>query len=98
MIRPGRIDVQEEIGYCTRHQIEEMFKRFYTTDDSIRNSVEFAEKVTSFGRDVSPAQIQGYFMKHKTSTLEEIVNGADKIWEDSRKSDVRDVVKVADKV
>lgn len=97
LIRPGRIDVQEEIGYCTQHQIEEMFKRFYTTDDSIRNSVEFAERVLSFGKDVSPAQIQGYFMKHKTSTLDEMVNEAAEIWDNDRKNDLREG-KITEKV
>lgn len=29
LIRPGRVDFKEYIGYCSRYQLEEMFKRFY---------------------------------------------------------------------
>lgn len=86
MIRPGRIDIKEYVGYCSQHQIEEMFKRFYTGDDSIPNSVEFAKKVMSFGKNVSPAQIQGYFMMHKTSTPADVILDAGHIWDDSRQN------------
>lgn len=86
LIRPGRIDVKEYVGYCSQHQIEEMFKRFYTGDDSISNSVLFAQKVMSFGKNVSPAQIQGYFMMHKSSPITDVIHNADRIWDDSRKS------------
>ncbi|XP_037036788.1 mitochondrial chaperone BCS1 [Bradysia coprophila] len=95
LIRPGRIDFKQEIKCCSQHQIEEMFKRFYTTADSIRNSVEFAKKVMSFGRDVSPAEIQGYFMMHKESAVDKMISEADQIWDDSRK---KDSPKVSEKV
>lgn len=65
-----------------------MFKRFYNGDDAIRNSVEFAKKVMSFGRNVSPAQIQGYFMMHKASTPAEVIENAGHIWDDSRKKEL----------
>lgn len=29
LIRPGRVDFKEYVGYCGRYQLEEMFKRFY---------------------------------------------------------------------
>lgn len=61
-----------------------MFKRFYTGDDSIPNSVLFANKVLSFGKNVSPAQIQGYFMMHKTSTPADVIHNASHIWDDSK--------------
>lgn len=63
-----------------------MFKRFYTGNDSIPNSVEFARKVMSFGKNVSPAQIQGYFMMHKTSSPADVIENASHIWDDNRKS------------
>ncbi len=91
MIRPGRIDVKEYVGYCSQHQIEEMFKRFYTGDQSIPDSVEFAKKVMSYGKNVSPAQIQGYFMMHKTSTPDDVIQNAGHIWDDSRKNELAKV-------
>lgn len=88
LIRPGRIDVKEYVGYCSKHQIEEMFKRFYTDENSIPNSVEFANKVMAFGKNVSPAQIQGFFMMHKTSSPADVIQNAGRIWEESRKNDL----------
>lgn len=64
-----------------------MFKRFYTDSDSIPNSVEFAKKVMSFGKNVSPAQIQGYFMMHKMSSPAEVILNCGQIWDDSRTTD-----------
>ncbi|KAG4080291.1 hypothetical protein HA402_010783 [Bradysia odoriphaga] len=92
LIRPGRIDFKQEIKCCSQHQIEEMFKRFYGTASSVRDSVEFAQKVMSFGRDVSPAEIQGYFMIHKKSALDKMIREADQIWDDSRKDDKPKVI------
>lgn len=87
------------MGFCSQHQIEEMFKRFYTGENSIPNSVQFAEKVMSFGKNVSPAQIQGYFMMHKTSSPTDVITNASHIWDDANKGSNRnkDNVKIADK-
>lgn len=90
LIRPGRVDFKEYVGYCSRYQLEQMFKRFYekstTTDgDSARltaHQQEFAERVLATGRHVSPAQIQGYFMLHKLSREEDVIANVDDIWED----------------
>lgn len=82
LIRPGRIDVKEYVGYCSKHQVEEMFKRFFTAPDNIEQAVVFAERVMSFGRNVSPAQIQGYFMMHKKSDAATVIANAEQIWED----------------
>ncbi|XP_046392935.1 mitochondrial chaperone BCS1 [Ischnura elegans] len=37
LIRPGRVDVKEYIGQCTRYQIERMFLRFYYWNYSLDN-------------------------------------------------------------
>lgn len=37
LIRPGRVDVKEYIGQCSRHQIERMYLRFYYWHHSLEN-------------------------------------------------------------
>lgn len=81
LIRPGRVDVKEYVGYCSRHQLQQMFMRFYTGEEAVANSIIFADNVLSEGRNVSPAQIQGYFMIHKTSDQQTVVENVKKIWE-----------------
>lgn len=80
LIRPGRIDVKEYIGYCTQYQLEEMFKQFFGDTESSR-SQQFAQKVFESGQTVSPAQIQGFFMKHKSSSPQLVVDSYQTIWE-----------------
>lgn len=92
LIRPGRIDSKEYIGHCTEYQIAEMFKRFYINGSSVEGSAErmnvhaydFARHVMSFGRNVSPAQLQGYFMMFKRSPAAEVMSHAEEIWRDER--------------
>ncbi|XP_058987948.1 mitochondrial chaperone BCS1-like [Musca domestica] len=77
LIRPGRVDVQEYIGYCSKYQLIEMFKRFYQDNEGAMN---FADSVISTGKHVSPAQIQGYFMRYKTSPETEVISKVSEIW------------------
>ncbi|XP_073824723.1 mitochondrial chaperone BCS1 [Musca autumnalis] len=77
LIRPGRVDVKEYIGYCSEHQLIEMFNRFYQ-DNSCAG--KFATSVLNTGKQVSPAQVQGYFMRHKTSSEAAVISNINKIW------------------
>ncbi|CAK1599774.1 unnamed protein product [Parnassius mnemosyne] len=77
LIRPGRVDLKEFVGYCNQEQVELMFLRFYK--DAIAAKT-FAANVVAMKKSVSPAQIQGYFMFHKHSTPEEVLADIDKIW------------------
>lgn len=102
LIRPGRIDSKEYIGHCTYYQVAQMFKRFYgnassaaATDETMQNvknaeierqANEFAARVQSFSHNVSPAQLQGYFMMYKHSTVSEVIDHAEEIWRDERKT------------
>ncbi|XP_058451998.1 mitochondrial chaperone BCS1 [Malaya genurostris] len=81
LIRPGRVDVKEYVGFCSRHQLEEMFMRFYADEEGVSNSKIFADSVLKAGRDVSPAQIQGYFMIHKMSDQQTVLSNVASIWE-----------------
>ncbi|XP_050456737.1 mitochondrial chaperone BCS1 [Cataglyphis hispanica] len=82
LVRPGRVDVKEYIGWCSASQIEQMFLRFYKEpgkDPSVL-AKKFAENIMSCKRNVSPAQIQGYFMFHKNNP-EAVINNVIQIWE-----------------
>ncbi|XP_060517155.1 mitochondrial chaperone BCS1 isoform X4 [Cylas formicarius] len=79
LIRPGRVDLKEYIGWCSKNQIERMFLRFYRNEKQSL-AIDFANKVTSENRYVSPAQIQGFFMFHKQSTVEAVLNDYKLIW------------------
>uniref|UniRef100_A0A182JFS7 Mitochondrial chaperone BCS1 n=1 Tax=Anopheles atroparvus TaxID=41427 RepID=A0A182JFS7_ANOAO len=81
LIRPGRVDMKEYIGHCSRHQLEQMFRRFYTGTDAEENARVFAERVAADGRNVSPAQIQGYFMVHKMSDQQTVIDNVHGIWD-----------------
>lgn len=81
LIRPGRVDLKEYIGWCTEPQIEKMFLRFYQGDKATAQSKLFAKKVMEFNKNVSPAQVQGFFMFHKHSDPQEVINNCKMIWE-----------------
>lgn len=64
LIRPGRVDLKQFIGYVTEFQIEHMFKRFYPNVNSSVAS-QFAKKLIESKKNLSPAQIQGFLMFFK---------------------------------
>lgn len=57
-----------------------MFLRFYDGENSRSQAQLFSEKVMSFNKNVSPAQIQGYFMFHKNSTPQQVIENCEMIW------------------
>lgn len=83
LVRPGRVDLKEYIGYCSAKQVEQMFLRFYRDQDDVTRqnlACKFSQDVMSHKRDVSPAQIQGYFMFHKNDP-DKVINNVSQIWE-----------------
>lgn len=80
LIRPGRVDMKEYIGYCTRYQLEHMYRRFYDGPDVNKYATQFADNVLSEKKNVSPAMIQGYFMIHKLSPQDEVVESFRELW------------------
>ena len=73
LIRPGRVDIIQYIGYCSQQQLKQMFSRFYPMENDARADI-FASKVCELGIQISAAQVQGYFMWFKNSPQEAIDN------------------------
>lgn len=65
LIRPGRVDMKEMVGFAGSHQLTQMFKNFYP-EAPFEMAHEFANRVMESGQQVSAAQVQGFFMLHKT--------------------------------
>lgn len=63
-----------------------MYKRFYSEENASTNAEIFAQRVKMLNRDVSAAQIQGYFMINKLSTPETVIANVGQIWDNNRKS------------
>lgn len=64
LIRPGRVDMKEYVGYCSHWQLTQMFQRFYP-GQAPSLAAAFAERVLQVTTQISPAQVQGYFMLYK---------------------------------
>ena len=64
LIRPGRIDLKQEIGYATQHQLRKMFTRFYP-NMSPEDAQLFSDSVIETRKNFSVAQIQGHFLLYK---------------------------------
>uniref|UniRef100_A0A8D8Q557 Mitochondrial chaperone BCS1 n=1 Tax=Cacopsylla melanoneura TaxID=428564 RepID=A0A8D8Q557_9HEMI len=77
LIRPGRVDLREYVGYCSKHQLELMYRRFY---DDPEHASKFSEAVLAAKRNTSAAQIQGFFMRYKHESPETVLTNIDQIW------------------
>ncbi|TNN68539.1 Mitochondrial chaperone BCS1 [Liparis tanakae] len=64
LIRPGRVDLKQYIGNCTRQQLAQMFRRFYP-DEPASDGERFAERALAAHSEVSAALVQGHFLLHK---------------------------------
>lgn len=73
LIRPGRVDLKALVDYCTIYQLEQMFNRFYP-DEPEDAANEFSQIVSTSAKNVSAAQVQGYFMLYKDNARSAIKN------------------------
>ncbi|GAA6102321.1 mitochondrial chaperone BCS1 isoform X1, partial [Tachysurus ichikawai] len=73
LIRPGRVDLKQYVGYCTHYQLTQMFWRFYPKESAAEGE-RFAARALAAHTDLSPAQVQGHFMLHKTDPAGAIDN------------------------
>lgn len=71
------------LGWCSSYQIEQMFINFYKNnecDDVESLAKEFAEKVVACNKNISPAQIQGFFLFYKNEP-DKVIDDLSKLWE-----------------
>ena len=76
LIRPGRVDVKQLIGYATEYQLQQMYARFYP-EESESKCRQFASLALSTNKSVSVAQVQGYFMLYKDNPVGAMNNVGD---------------------
>lgn len=80
LIRPGRVDLKEFVGHCSRCQLEQMYRRFYNGPGVDSYASQFAENVLSHQKPISPAMVQGFFMIHKMSDQQTVIDSVGDIW------------------
>ena len=71
LVRPGRIDFKQYIGFCSKGQLQEMFGNFYP-NCLAGDATKFASSLE--GVEVSPAAVQGHFMFYKHSAKDALEN------------------------
>jgi len=65
LIRPGRVDVREELGHASEYQAREMFRRFYKDRPDLLE--RFIREIgIKKGAHISMAALQGHFVFHKS--------------------------------
>lgn len=98
LIRPGRIDIQIELGYAGKETVYQIFRELYKELCGKKDSVYISQLAEEFSRIVppnrfTPAEIQGFLMSYKGKpdrALENIQAWLDaKTKKGSRKSKVR---------
>ncbi|KFW07583.1 Mitochondrial chaperone BCS1 [Eurypyga helias] len=65
LVRPGRVDLKQHVGHCSRWQLARMFQRFYPQQPPAA-AERFAEQALAVSGQISAAQVQGHFMLYKT--------------------------------
>jgi mitochondrial chaperone BCS1 len=72
LIRPGRVDFHQHVGWATAYQARRLFLNFYPEHAHL--SERFAEEVSKGEGQLSPAAIQGHFILYKNSPQEAVEN------------------------
>ncbi|KAG2387342.1 hypothetical protein C9374_001674 [Naegleria lovaniensis] len=68
LVRPGRVDRKFSISYADSTQVRKLFQNFYQDEKGYEEKMaqHFADKLTRFKQEnITPAQLQGYFMKYR---------------------------------
>lgn len=68
LIRPGRVDLIEEVGYADTDQVIQMFLRFFPEEKELAD--KFAQECQ--GLNLSMAALQGYFLMYKNDPHEAV--------------------------
>lgn len=72
LIRPGRVDYHQHIGWADEHQTMQLFLNFFPEHAHLAN--KFAESISQYKIPVSPAAIQGHFICYKSSPQDALEN------------------------
>jgi len=73
LLRPGRVDVKQDISYTDREQLIRAFCHFYP-DSSNKLAEEFATNALNSTKHLSMAQVQGHFMLYRDEPDKAIQN------------------------
>ncbi|KAM6132039.1 mitochondrial chaperone BCS1 isoform 1-T1 [Phoenicopterus ruber ruber] len=73
LVRPGRVDLKQYMGHCSRWQLACMFQRFYPEQPPAA-AERFAEQALAISKQISAAQVQGHFMLYKKDPEGAIAN------------------------
>lgn len=73
LIRPGRVDIKQFVGHATDYQARRMFLRFFPESNE-KLASEFVQRLMIINKNVSSAQIQGFFMLYKNHPQGAILN------------------------
>ncbi|CAF2796704.1 unnamed protein product [Rotaria sp. Silwood2] len=82
LIRPGRVDYKHYIGPLTAYQVERMLIRFYpqSTRNEIDQFLNEIERLTdNYSKQLSAAQLQGFFMYYKDS-IKQVFDNIDQLY------------------
>lgn len=70
LIRPGRVDYNQHIGWADSYQAAKLFSNFFPEHAHL--SERFGKAIGQYGGHVSPAAIQGHFILYKNSPQEAV--------------------------
>ena len=73
LLRPGRVDVKQNIGYAEKEQLIRAFRHFYPSSPNDYAN-RFAVNVLNTVKSVSMAQVQGHFMLYRDDAERAIEN------------------------
>lgn len=72
LIRPGRVDYHQHIGWADSNQASKLFTNFFP--EHVHLAKTFGSSIGRYGNFVSPAAIQGHFILYKNSPQEAVEN------------------------
>lgn len=72
LIRPGRVDFHQHIGWASSSQAHQLFLNFYPEHSHLAEI--FVKEVSRGEGQISPAAIQGHFILYKNSPQEAVEN------------------------
>ena len=74
LIRPGRVDIKQLIGYCSHLQAEEMFTKFFPESSELERKTFVKNIFNRKSSQISAAQIQAHLLLYKDDFRSAIEN------------------------